>query len=150
MRELRHAVHAQTRDMAIERFEDLKSWQEARKLMQIVYRLTQKAPFKEDRTLTWQLRDAAVSSMGNIGEAHGRFSFEDKRRLLDVSLGSCKEIQSHLYVALDQRYVDQKEFDEAYRHADVVGQLINGAINNLDHQISKRSSSKSGPRQKLR
>ena len=52
--------------MAIERFEDLKSWQAARRLMQIVYRITQEAPFKEDRTLTWQLRDAAVSSMGNI------------------------------------------------------------------------------------
>jgi hypothetical protein len=83
-------------------------------------------------------------------EAHGRYSFEDKRRLLDVALGSCKEIQSHLYVALDLAYVDQKEFDEAYRKADVAGQLINGAINNLDHQISKRSSSKSGPRQKPR
>ena len=32
-----------------------------------------------------------------------------------VSLGSCKEIQSHLYVALDQAYTDRKHFDEAYR-----------------------------------
>ncbi len=136
--------------MTIERFEDLKTWQEARKLMQIVYRLSRKELFKEDKALVWQLRDAAVSTMGNIAEAHGRYSFEDKRRLLDVSLGSCKEIQSHLYVALDQAYTDKKEFDEAYNQADMVGQLINGAINNLDHQISKRSSSKSGPRQKPR
>ncbi len=101
--------------MAIERFEDLKSWQEARKLVQIVYRLTKKEHFREDRALVWQICDAAVSSMGNIGEAHGRYSFEDKRRLLDVSLGSCKELQSHLYVAIDQAYVTQAEFDEAYR-----------------------------------
>jgi four helix bundle protein len=52
--------------VGIERFEELKSWQEARRLMQIVYRLTQKDRFKEDRALTWQLRDAAVSTMGNI------------------------------------------------------------------------------------
>jgi len=136
--------------MSIERFEDLKSWQEARKLMQIVYRLTQHETFKQDKALTWQIRDAAVSSMGNIAEAHGRYSFEDKRRLLDVSLGSCKEIQSHLYVALDQTYVDRTEFDEAYRQADVVGQLINGTINNLDRQITRRSPGKSGPRQKPR
>ena len=70
--------------MSIERFEDLKSWQEARKFMQIVYRLTRKELFREDRALTWQLRDAAVSTMGNTAEAHGRYSFEDKRRLLDV------------------------------------------------------------------
>jgi four helix bundle protein len=136
--------------MTIERFEDLKSWQEARMLMRIVYRLTQKEAFKADRALTWQIRDAAVSSMGNIAEAHGRYSFEDKRRLLDVALGSCKEIQSHLYVALDQGYADQKEFDEAYGQADMVGQLINGTINNLDHQIAKRSAGKTGPRQKAR
>jgi four helix bundle protein len=52
--------------MSIERFEDLKSWQEARKLMQVVYKLTRKELFKEDRVLVWQLRDAAVSTMGNV------------------------------------------------------------------------------------
>ena len=83
-------------------------------------------------------------------EAHGRYSFEDKRRLLDVSLGSCKEIQSHLYVALDQAYVTDAEFGEAYGQADAAAQLINGAINNLDRQIASRSSDKSGPRKKLR
>lgn len=82
--------------MTIQRFEDLKSWQEARRLMQIVYRLTRKEAFKGDRALTWQVRDAAVSSMGNIAEGYARYSFEDKRRLFDVALGSCKEIQSHL------------------------------------------------------
>ena len=83
-------------------------------------------------------------------EAHGRFSFEDKRRLLDIALGSCKEVQSHLYVALDQAYVRQAEFDEAYRQADVVSQLINGSINNLDRQIVRRSSGKPEPRRKVR
>jgi len=136
--------------MGIERFEELKSWQEARKLMQIVYRLTQENAFKGDRALTWQIRDAAVSIMGNIAEAHGRYSFEDKRRLLDVSLGSCKEVQSHLYVVLDQAYASLAEFEEAYRQADVVGQLINGAVNNLDRQIATRPSAKPGPRAKRR
>ena len=136
--------------MAIERFEDLKSWQEARRLTQIVYRLTQKDGFRGDRALTWQIRDAAVSTMGNIAEAHGRYSFEDKRRLLDIALGSCKEIQSHLYVVLDQAYASRAEFEEAYGQADVVGQLINGAVNNLDRQIATRPSGKPGPRRKAR
>jgi hypothetical protein len=29
-----------------------------------------------------------VSSMGNIAEAHGRFSFEEKRKFYEVSHGS--------------------------------------------------------------
>ena len=134
--------------VGIERFEDLKSWQEARKLMQIVYRLTCKGAFSRDRALRWQLQDAVVSTMANIAEAHGRYSFEDKCRLLDIALGSCKEIQSHLYVALDQCYIDQAEFSEAYQQADAVGQLINGSINNLDRQIASRPSSGPGPRRR--
>jgi four helix bundle protein len=137
-------------DMKIERFEDLKSWQEVRKLTQITYRLTKKQAFSEDRALVWQIRDAAVSTMSNIAEAHGRYSFEDKRRLLDISLGSCKEIQNHLYVAIDQAYIDPAEIHEGFTQADVVGKLINAAINNLDSQISQRSSNKPGPRFKGR
>jgi hypothetical protein len=56
--------------------------------------------------------------MGNIAEAHGRYSFEDKRRFLDVALGSCEELQSHLYIALDCAYIPQSGFDDAYRQAD--------------------------------
>jgi four helix bundle protein len=50
----------------IERFEDLRSWQEARKLVQIIYRFTRGDAFKDDRALGWQVQAAAVSTMGNI------------------------------------------------------------------------------------
>jgi len=136
--------------VGIERFENLKSWQEARKLAQIVYRLTRGKGFAQDRGLGWQMEEAVVSAMGNIAEAHGRYSFEDKRRFLDIALGSCKELQSHLYVALDQAYCAQGEFDEAYQQAEIVGQLIGGSVGNLDRQISRRSPEKPGPRRKPR
>ena len=136
--------------MSIERFEDLKSWQEARKLVRMVFQLTGGDGFSRNRSLGWQLEEAAVSSMGNVAEAHGRYSFEDKRRLLDIALGSCREVQSHLYVALDQSFMTQQEFEAAYRQADVVSQLLNGSINNLDRQIARRTPEKSGPRRKTR
>lgn len=134
--------------MGIQRFEDLKVWQEARKLVQTIYRLTKKDAFRSDRELSWQLQGSAVSAMGNIAEAHGRYSFEDKRRFLDISLGSCKEVQSHLYVALDQAYIGRPEFEEAYRQAEVVGQLLTGALTNLEHQIAGREPRRQGPRRK--
>ncbi len=134
--------------MAIERFEDLKSWQEARRLAQVVYRLTRKETFKDDRELVWQTRDAPASSMANIAEAHGRYSFEEKRRFLDIALGSAKEVQSHFYIALDQEYLSQHEFDELYRQADSVCSLVRGSLNNLDRQIAQRRSPKPGPRRR--
>ncbi len=135
--------------MGVERFEDLKSWQEARTLARVTYQLTEGESFRS-RGLAWQLQDAAGSCMGNIAEAHGRYSFEDKRRFLDVALGSCQELQSHLYIALDCKYIPQSGFDDTYRQADVVGRLINGALNNLDLQIANRSAAQPGPRRKER
>ena len=134
--------------MAIERFEDLKSWQEARRLANLVYGITRQPAFDEDRGLRWQLREAGMSSMNNIAEAHGRFSFEDKRRFLDFSRGSCKEVQSALYIALDQGYVAQGKFDEVYRQAEAVARLVTGSMDNLDRQIGRRSSSISTPRRR--
>jgi four helix bundle protein len=95
---------------AITRFEDLECWREGRTLARIVYGLTKSNAFDQDRELRWQLRAAAVSPMSNIAEAHGRYSFEDKRRFFDIALGSCKEVQSELYVALDQAYIVEHEF----------------------------------------
>jgi len=124
--------------MGIDRFEDLHSWQEARKLARLIYALTNKAAFKKDFELRQQCRGAAVSSMGNIAEAHGRFSFEEKRQFYEVAHGSGEELQSHLYVALDQEYISQREFEEAYSSAGMVGKLVKGSIDNLNTQISSR------------
>ena len=134
--------------MTIERFEDLKSWQEARKLVRLVYDLTRRSPFCHDYELIKQIRAAAVSSMGNIAEGFGRFSFEDKRRFLDIAFGSCTEVQSHLYAAIDQNYISKSEFEVAYQQADIVSKLINGSLTNLDHQIAGRPSTRSRTQQK--
>jgi four helix bundle protein len=123
---------------AIARFEDLECWREARTLARIVYQLTKSKAFDQDRELRWQLRAAAVSPMSNIAEAHGRYSFEDKRRFFDIALGSCKEVQSELYVALDQAYIAEDEFHEAYGQAERVARLVTGSIANLERQIDAR------------
>lgn len=94
----------------------------------MVYRLTKNQAFSRDPGLCRQIQAAAVSSMGNIAEGHGRYSFEDKRRFLDISFGSCKEVQSHLYVALDQAYLSQREFDETYEQTEEVAKLLTGAL----------------------
>ncbi|MBI4736591.1 MAG: four helix bundle protein, partial [candidate division NC10 bacterium] len=111
---------------------------EARKLVQVIYALSNKPAFKKDFDLRRQLQAAAVSSMGNIAEAHGRFSFEEKRKFYEIAHGSVEEVQSHLYVALDQAYISKEEFQEAYDCAGVVGKLVKGSVDNLNKQISSR------------
>jgi four helix bundle protein len=54
--------------MKILRFEDIEAWQEARKLVKMVYEGIRKSPeFRKDFRLVNQVQDAAVSSMSNIG-----------------------------------------------------------------------------------
>jgi len=84
------------------------------------------------------MQTAAVSSMANIAEAHGRFSFEDKRNFYEISHGSASELQSHLYVAKDQDYISKEEFDVTYECAAQVSRLVKGSIDNLTKQIATR------------
>jgi len=50
------------------RFEDIKAWQEARKLNKEIYRISAMDEFARDFALRNQIRDASVSVMGNIAE----------------------------------------------------------------------------------
>jgi four helix bundle protein len=84
------------------------------------------------------MQAAAISSMANIAEAHGRFTFEDKRNFYEISHGSVSELQSHLYVAEDLEYVSKNEFDKAYGCAAQVSRLVKGSIDNLTKQIVAR------------
>jgi len=81
------------------------------------YRPQPKSEFTSGYNLRDQSRAAAVSSMGNIAEARGRCSFEEKRKFSEVSHGAVEELQRHLDVAPDQDCISQEELDEAYNWA---------------------------------
>jgi four helix bundle protein len=134
--------------VGIERFEDLQAWQEARELARIIYRLTRKERFFQDRDLRWQLQGAAVATMSNLAEAHGQSSFEERRRLLELARGAGKKLQSHLYVALDQAYLTVAEVQHASSQADTVAGLIGRMLGNLDRQIKLRRADRPRSRQK--
>jgi len=117
--------------MKIERFEDIQAWQEARKLTKKIYELTKKSPFKNDFRLSGQIQDASVSVMANIAEGFDRQSRKEFIQFLYIASGSASEVQSHLYVALDQEYISGEEFDESYKQAKKTKSLINGFISYL-------------------
>jgi four helix bundle protein len=114
--------------MKIERFEDIQGWQEARTLTKKIYKLTNKSPFKRDRGLCNQIQGASVSIMANVAEGFDRQSKKEFIKFLYYSSGSASEVQSHLYVALDQEYVSEDDFQETYSQARKTKSLINGFI----------------------
>ena len=118
--------------MKIERFEDLKCWQEARRLVNLVYRaIKDSRDFQKDFRLCGQITAAAVSSMSNIAEGFSRRSNNEFIQYLFISKSSSAEVQSEAYVALDQKYITQETFNKVYEQAERVSKLDSGLITYL-------------------
>jgi len=87
--------------------------------------------FSNDYRFREQVQSAAVSIMSNIAEGFSRRSAKEFTQFLFIAKGSAAEVQSQLYVALDQGYITQEKFDELYSKSDEVARLISGFIQYL-------------------
>src|SRR5438132_9670595 len=107
-------VHSPRPMSKIERFEDIVAWQKARMLTKEVYALARVGDFARDFGLKDQIQRASVSTMSNIAEGYERGGDKEFVQFLSTSKGSCGEVKSHLYVALDQNYIAAPQFEELY------------------------------------
>ena len=118
--------------MKLTRFEDIEAWQEARKLVTMVYEVINKNhKFSRDFRLVNQIQNAAVSSMSNIAEGFSRQSNKEFVQFLFISKSSASEVQSQLYVALDQGYISKEEFERLYNQAEIVSRMNSNFIKYL-------------------
>ena len=115
----------------IARFEDLECWQEARKFVNLIYKLTKNREFSKDFELVAQIKRSVVSSMANIAEGFHRNSDRDFMKFLDYSRASIAETVSHCYVALDQHYINEEEMASVNKQADIVWRKVNNFISYL-------------------
>lgn len=112
--------------MKIENFEDIDAWKEARKLTNEVYNFTSDGKFSKDYGLRDQIQRASVSIMANIAEGFDSGSDDSFVQFLNYALRSATETQSHLYVARDQGYISDEQFNETYDQIVEVKNLISG------------------------
>ena len=125
--------------MRIKRFEDIDAWKEARKLVNSVYEaINHSFRFNRDFRLTNQIQGSAVSVMSNIAEGFSRRSNKEFIQFLFISKSSAAEVQSQLYVALDQKYITQETFEQVYALAEKVSKLNSGFIKYLKTAVNKR------------
>ena len=95
----------------IEKFEDIRSWKKSRELTKLIYDFTSQGRFNRDFSLKDQIRKASVSILSNIAEGFERGGDKEFLQFLAVAKGSCGEVRAQLYVALDQGYLKQEEFE---------------------------------------
>jgi four helix bundle protein len=125
--------------MEVKNFEDLEIWKDARLLTKAIYRLTQDAKFAKNYALCDQIRRAAVSIMSNIAEGFERGGNQEFIQFLYVAKASCGEVRSHLYVALDQSYIEQKDCDDASKSFRRLSIMISNLIDYLKRSGMKGS-----------
>ncbi len=127
--------------MKIERFEDVRAWQQAREVTNLVYTLTEQGNFAKDFSLRDQIRDAAGSIMHNIAEGFDDGSDTEFIHFLKYARRSASEVQSEIYLALDRKYVSVEDFQRVYDLTTSTKKSINAFITYL--RKSKRESTKS-------
>jgi four helix bundle protein len=121
--------------MKITRFEDLECWKDARDIVNSVYCVCRADGFKRDYSLTDQVKRAAISVMANIAEGFSRKGNKEFIQFLYIAKSSAAELQSHLYVALDQGYVKKEQFNILYEDIDKVQRKISNFIKYLNSTL---------------
>lgn len=91
-------------------FKELKVWAKAHRLTIDVYVATRNFPRDELYGLTSQLRRSAASIGANIAEGCGRRSDGEFTRFLQIARGSASELEYHLLLAHDLRFLADAHF----------------------------------------
>jgi four helix bundle protein len=115
----------------VERFEDLRCWQEARSLVKEIYLIAECGKLARDFDTRSQLRRAALSAMNNIAEGFGKYSSKEFIRYLDTASNSASEVKSILYVLLDLHYLEVDKIIALQNKADEVRALTLALIRYL-------------------
>lgn len=94
---------------SVKYFEDFKIWQDARKLVKEVYTYTN---YIKDYGFNDQIQRAAISIMNNIAEGAESGSDSMFKKFLQIAKGSCGEVRSMLYAAMDLKYIDEESVNQ--------------------------------------
>jgi len=115
-------------DDKIKTFTDLYAWQEAHKLVLMIYNTTKNFPKEELFALTSQIRRAVVSITSNIAEGFSRQSYKEKIQFYSMAQGSNTEVQNQLLIAKDINYINNEDFNKTAQQSVIVHKLLSGLI----------------------
>lgn len=116
-------------------------WNEAMEIAELVFRLTELLPKKEDYGLTSQIRRAALSISANIAEAFGRYHINDKINFYYFSRGSIAETQSHFEYGVRVGYFNQEDVKSIDLKLSNLYESINRLIKSLKPHPQSKSQS---------
>ena len=104
-------------------FRKQKVWMKAHDLALEVYRVTEVFPKAEVFGLASQIRRAGVSIPANIAEGCGRGTDADFARFLQIAMGSASELEYHLLLAHDLKFLSDPNYERLNNQTTEIKQL---------------------------
>ena len=114
--------------MKYQRFEDLIAWQKAELLVLNIYKSFIGC---KDYSFRDQLCRAAVSITNNIAEGFEKGTEKDFIKFLYIAKGSCGEVRSMLYLAVELDYLSRVKFNDFYENTTEISKILGGFIKSL-------------------
>lgn len=107
-------------------FRELSVWQRARKLNQVIYKVTKGFPDSESYGLVSQMRRASISIASNIAEGSSRNSNKDFSRFIRIALGSAFELETQLILSADLKLTAENKLDDVIVEINEIQKMLRG------------------------
>ncbi len=117
-------------------FRDLKVWHKAHELTLAVYKVTGSFPKEELYGLTSQIRRCSVSIAANIAEGCGKRGGAEFNRYLLTASGSASELDYHLLLARDLKYLSSSEYENLSGLLGQLRRMLTALIRKVDVERS--------------
>lgn len=108
----------------IRRFEDILAWQKGRELSSKIYSLTRQGGLSKDFALRDQIWRATISITSNIAEGFERGGNRELIQFPAHAKGSCGEVRSQLYLALDAGHLSDESWNALHDQCLEISKLI--------------------------
>ena len=112
-------------------FRRLQVWQRARELAVSIDLATRRFPRVDHGVVASQLRRAALSIPANIAEGCGKSSRKETVRFLQIAAGSAHEVENHLIIASDLRYLPTAICEERLAELKIIQRMLGALMRKL-------------------
>ena len=113
-------------------FRELDIWKESILIAKEVYLLMSSIPTDEKFGLISQIKRNVVSISSNIAEGCSRKSDKDFARFLEISLGSCYELETQLILCLEFQFITNEKFQNIDTQVKLIQRKIASFIHHLN------------------
>jgi four helix bundle protein len=113
-------------------FRDLKVWEKAHALALACYGTTTDFPKQEIFGLVSQIRRAGSSIPANIAEGCGRRGNGEFHRFLNVAMGSASELEYHLLLSRDLKFVGVADYEKLQSQVTEVKRMLASLTRKVD------------------